>query len=463
MNKSASSLRLRSAATALLASLTLAPQAFAGAFLHTTAGPYEYSDTTNWSGTLIGNNWTSNLTADQTITFTNDYTIADQDGAGSGSTSSLSITNNSTFNHTFISGGTDRTLTLGGNITLGSNATNANKVTIGSNTAGQRLNVDLGGATRNFTTGTNRTLEIVNVLSGTGGIAAQGVGTLRLINTNTFTSGFSFGGSGIASSVVEVTKLANGGEDSSIGRSNNSQTNLIFGGSNTGTLRYIGAGDSTDRRFSAGGVGAIFDASGSGALKWTNTANVTWSGTGNTVRALTFTGTNTQDNTMAAGIVNNGTAATSIKKEGIGRWIFTGTNTYTGDTTIDAGTLATGATGSFGSSNIIVAAGAFLTAGNATSFGDTATLTFSRTSTAASISLSSGTDTIGAVYDSISATYMTAGTHDAAALNSFFGTSVFTGLGSLTISAIPEPSAFALLAGGVGLLLASFRRQRRAV
>ncbi len=69
---------------------------------------------------------------------------------------------------------------------------------------------------------------------------------------------------------------------------------------------------------------------------------------------------------------------------------------------------------------------------------------------------------IGAVYDSISATYMGAGTHDATALNNFFGTTVFSGLGSLTITAIPEPCTYAILAGASGLFLTAARRRRSA-
>ncbi|CAM3045052.1 beta strand repeat-containing protein [Rariglobus hedericola] len=433
-----------------LALLASAPMAFAD-FSFTNAGPYDYNNTANWSGGTINNTWSTTLTDNQSITFAANTTLS----------SGLSINNTGLFNHTFSGSGADRTLTLGGGISLGSNATNANKVTLGSNTTNQGLNIDLGGTSRNFFTGTNRTLEIINVVSGAGGVAAQGTGTLRFAGTNTFTGAFSFGGSGVASSVVEVTKLADGGQASSIGSSSNAADRLVFGGNNTGTLRYIGGGDSTDRRFSAGGVGAIFDASGTGAIKWTNTANASWSGTSGTLRAITLTGTSAHDNTMSAGFTNNGSGATSILKQGTGRWILAGTNTYTGGTIVNAGTLETGLTGSFGAGNVTVASGAFLATGNATSFADNATLTFASTSTAASISLSAGTDLLGAVYDSISATYLAAGTYNAAGLNSAFGTTVFTGLGSLTVSAIPEPSTYATIGALATLAFAGIRRRRR--
>lgn len=446
--KTTRSRRLRRALAVLVLPVFAMPCAYAGNFLFADAGPYDYNNTANWTGGTINNTWGTSLTAHQSITFGADTTLS----------GSLSITNNNAFNHIFTGSGADRTLTLGGGISLGSSATNANKVTIGSTGLNQKLNVDLGGAGRTFFAGTNRTLELVNVLSGTGGITKTGTGTLTLTNTaNTYTSGTNIGTSGQASGIIEVTKLADGGQASSLGTSS-SANSIVFGGTTTGTLRYIGAGDSTNRTFLIGGVGAIFDASGSGALTWSAGA-ATYAST-NTARTITFKGTSTGANTMSVVFADSGTGKTSILKQDAGRWILGAANTYTGDTTVEAGTLATGATGTFGTGNITVATGAFLTAGNASSFGDTATLTFSSTSTAASITLSSGTDVIGAVYDSIGATYMIAGTHDATALNNFFGTTVFSGLGSLTIAAIPEPSTYAVLAGAGGLFLAATRRRR---
>ncbi len=63
-------------------------------------------------------------------------------------------------------------------------------------------------------------------------------------------------------------------------------------------------------------------------------------------RTLTLTGTNTDANTIA-GILQNssaaGAGALSLTKTGIGTWVLSGTNTYTGATTASAGTLVAGA------------------------------------------------------------------------------------------------------------------------
>jgi hypothetical protein len=130
---------------------------------------------------------------------------------------------------------------------------------------------------------------------------------------------------------------------------------------------------------------------------------------------------------------------------------------------VNSGTLATSTTGTFGTGDVTVATGAFLTEGNHASFGDLATLTFAGTSNAASINLNfAGADTLGAVYDSISSTYLAAGTYTAGQLNSYFSSSVFAGTGSLTIAAIPEPSTHAAIFGALALVAAGISRRRRA-
>ena len=154
----------------------------------------------------------------------------------------------------------------------------------------------------------------------------------------------------ISGGTLSVGALANGGSASDIGAASSSAANLVLNG---GTLQYTGGAASIDRLFTLTTVGGTIDASGSGALNLNNTASLGYSGNG--PRSLTLTGTDTDNNTLAASLANNG-GATSLTKNGAGTWVLTGTNAYSGVTTINNGLLqigAGGATGSPGSGNIV--------------------------------------------------------------------------------------------------------------
>jgi fibronectin-binding autotransporter adhesin len=192
----------------------------------------------------------------------------------------------------------------------------------------------------------------------------------------------SYTGSTNISGRLEVTKLADGGTNSGIGASTNDAANLVL--NNGAVLRYTGSGDSTNRAFSLAGTNNnhtfSFDSSGSGAVSFTNAATPGL-GTSNQTRTVKLIGTNTGDNTFAATLADNGTSSLSLTKEGAGKWIVTGDSTYSGATTVTAGTLlvsgdqslATGAvnvngTSTFGGSGTVggdvnVAAGAKLAPG----------------------------------------------------------------------------------------------------
>jgi autotransporter-associated beta strand protein len=166
-----------------------------------------------------------------------------------------------------------------------------------------------------------------------------GGGTWAFSNSaNTYT-----GATTISAGTLEVSKLANGNATSSIGASSNAATNLHFSGA--GRLRYVGSGDSTDRSFrlSTGSIGTI-DSSGTGAVLFTNTATPDY-GTVNNPRGLALAGSNTAGNTLAAVLANNGGSAVTLTKQGDGRWILTGANTYTGATSIEGGVLEAAVSG----------------------------------------------------------------------------------------------------------------------
>ncbi len=115
-------------------------------------------------------------------------------------------------------------------------------------------------------------------------------------------------------------------------------------GNNSGTLEYTGSGQTTTRTFQMGdttaadtSTGTILN-DGSGALIFSAANfNPTISGITGT-RTLTLGGTNTGANEIQGIIQNNAaTGLVAVTKSGIGTWTLSGTNTYTGVTTLSGG------------------------------------------------------------------------------------------------------------------------------
>ncbi len=193
-----------------------------------------------------------------------------------------------------------------------------------------------------------------NVTNGNGNsqLTKQGPGTLILTNANTYPSATNINGG-----VLSIAQIGNGGNNASgLGISSNAATNLNLDG---GTLRYTGAAASTDRLFRLNADSGI-DASGSGALNWTNTGRYTVNSVAGP-KTLTLKGTNTGANTLAGLLSdeNASTGQTSLLKSGSGTWVLTNANTYTGGTTVSAGLLlANNTTGSAtGTGTVTVSAG----------------------------------------------------------------------------------------------------------
>jgi len=90
--------------------------------------------------------------------------------------------------------------------------------------------------------------------------------------------------------------------------------------------------------------GATLDSSGTGALVWTgNLLRPGAAGADTADKTLTLKGDNTDDNAFN-GLISDwsgtaGTGKTLVTKDGVGKWILGNNNTYTGDTTVNDGTL----------------------------------------------------------------------------------------------------------------------------
>lgn len=178
-------------------------------------------------------------------------------------------------------------------------------------------------------TGANTLAALIGDYGGATALTKTAGGTWVLTNANTYT-----GVTLVAGGILSVSKIGNGGDAGNLGAATNAAANLVLA---SGTLQYTGAGESTDRLFSTGTGGMAIDASGSGALKFTNTGSMGfYSQTG--TRVVRLLGTNTDANTLAAVIGDNG-GVTTFVKEGIGTWALSGLNTYTGVTHVRGGIL----------------------------------------------------------------------------------------------------------------------------
>jgi autotransporter-associated beta strand protein len=249
-----------------------------------TAGPHDYNTDTNWVSSTINGIWNSDLTltADQTVTF----------GADTVLSTGWAFNYDGNFGLTLRGTGANRTVTMGGDISV--NPVADQTITIGTGTANQNLNVNLGGVTRTATVSANKGLTFVNVLSN-GGLTKTGAGLLTLSsNASTYAGQLS-----IQQGTLSIASINNVSANGTLGNSNALLPVILGSSGNTGTLRYTAASGSSNKTFTlaAGGTGG-FDITtaltlsglidGSGGLSKTGAGTLTLSRndgqfTGNTV------------------------------------------------------------------------------------------------------------------------------------------------------------------------------------
>ena len=374
------------------------------------------------------------------------------------------------------------------------------------------------------------------VTAGTGQLQQLGSGTVILNTANTY-SGLTTIGANAGTSVLRVT--ANGAVGTGAifiaGNGGSNRLELSGGVTLSNAINHNGKGNTV------GQAAGVLNVSGSNTLS--GTVTVQTGGSDSTFQSdaglLTFSGataitTNATGarnilltgagNIAVTGAVTNGTGTVSIAKQGTGTLTLSGTNTYTGTTNVNAGTLLVNgslanttvtvdSTGTLGGSGTI--AGATTVNGTLSAGNSPGVLTFS-----GNLSLGSGSTSLfelngltrGTEYDGVNVggalTYggalslsfnapIAAGTYDlfgggyASQSGTFASVSVggsfaesfssgpaITGTGwtagsagwsyvfdnlsgDLTISAVPEPSSFAVLAGLATLGLVGARRRRR--
>jgi fibronectin-binding autotransporter adhesin len=445
-----------------------------------SAAAFTSSGTSNWAqgktltvygnGTVNFGNNAQNLSATSTLNIIG------------GSVNGASISNNvsTTIN---LTGGT-----LTGNFTgaaatynvLASSAVST--IGISSTVGNQTFNVDDGAAATD--------LSYIGTLGGAFGITKNGAGLMAATSNSSYT-----GVTTINAGTLSVLTLADGGIISNLGSSTSAASNLLI--RDGATLRYTGSAQSTDRLFTVGASGAdqsaAVEASGTGAINFTNTGSIAW-GSNNQTRTLKLGGSSTANNTLSALIADNGSGAVSLTKQGVGKWVLANTNTYTGATSIEAGRLALAAGGSIdsasalsigsaatfdvsaksayalGAAGVTIAvgpgsAGRFDAGSAALTFGNGLTINFSGSSFASSYHLFdfgsqsgdfSSVTLTGSIVGSLMLSSADTWTGDIGG----FALSFSEATGTLSVSSVPEPSTYAAISGVLVLAIAGLYSRR---
>jgi len=415
--------------------------AIAIAFIGTSRPLWAGTDTWSTTGTTanfnLAGNWSSlPVNGQDSLVF------------GAASSAGTTLNNNlaanfSIFDMQFTSAAPSYTIagnaiTMNGNIVLVS-ATAQQIINLNMNLTGDRImqaqgaNIRLGGN-----------------LSGVGGISKTATGTLFLTGTNTY-----IGNTNIKQGTIAVQSINNNLGSGTIKIGDPSSAN-------GGILAVQGAGESTSKVIDlAGTTGTveIVNSVTSGTLSLTG--NFTATGAGSKTLKLTG-GSSSEVGSISGGIVNNSTTNKTSVQINNGIWTLSGSNTYTGNTTVGAGTLVLAQNsqtaftiGGSGTNNQILGTGtinlnghfAFDLSGAGTTLGDSWAI----------VNVGTLTETFGSTFDvqnffSVNSTLWAksiGGGH-------FYNFDETTG--GLSVTTVPEPSTWALL--GIGLAVAVLYRRR---
>ncbi|MFD0892287.1 autotransporter-associated beta strand repeat-containing protein [Luteolibacter ambystomatis] len=231
-------------------------------------------------------------------------------------------------------------------------------------TAGSALNFQIGtGGGTIHTNGFNATLE--TVVSGTGALTKNGAGTLTLTGTNTYSGGTVIPSNGGMLVITRPAALGTGAITLSKSSTVTGSLALQFTGTNTLANTFSGFnsttfnGDATQPCIeNLSGITTITSAltvtgmGGNGLYVKSSGGFLTLAGTiSHTVASVRSFGLGGAGDGVVTGNILDGSGGFPLVKDGTGTWTLAGTNSYSGSTTINGGTLRIGnggATGTLG-------------------------------------------------------------------------------------------------------------------
>ncbi len=252
------------------------------------------------------------------------------------SSGTLTLTGSNTINRLNINGAPSSVIDIGKGYlyidSVGGNGINASQSGVINGTGKLRLSTASGHNYADSYVAAGKTLIINPEITGATGFEMwSGTGTFVFNGINTFESNVIFGTSG----TISVSKIGNKGSTTS----NLGQGTLLRFATSGARLLYTGVGETSDRLIQMENSMTL-DHSGTGDLIFSSAFNVL----ANT-KTLTLQGS-TAGIGEISGIVSNGTATTSLTKDGTGLWRLSAANSFAGGTTVRDGTLAlTGANG----------------------------------------------------------------------------------------------------------------------
>ena len=345
-------------------------------------------------------------------------------------TSTGRIVSNATINNggtlVRLSGGTDSigdstgvTVQVGGTFDVrGPTAGTAKTETIGSLSGNGIVTRGIAGATTLTVGGGNQSSTFSGSIqngSGQFAITKTGSGTLTLSGTSTYTGGTIINDGGGA--LLITSNAAFGTGNVTIGNGGSNQAGVLQLAGDLAITSVPTINLASRNLSNAGGSATIENVSGNNSLSANFNINNTGGNAANilsTAGTLTLTGNMTSTgltsprgfnfygagNGLASGIISNGSAQpTFVQKDGGGTWTLTANNTFTGDATVNAGTLILSGSNNFGSGSVNVNGGTAVLSGSNTYTGGTAidagtavmAHPFGLGSVACSVSLSGGT------------------------------------------------------------------------